>query len=416
MLYFAVFLILIFLVSLMSSRLKKSFITMPMIFTTAGLVLQLVTSETYPPVFDRPTFLNLATLALVLILFSDSAQISLRTLQGNSRLAIRLLSIGMLLTIILGTISAKFLFPQLSLGEAGVLAAILAPTDAGLGGVIVQSPRVPIPIRQALNVEAGLNDGLAVPFLMLFIAVSASTTGGTGQILLKYAFEQIVIGALIGIGIGLVGGWLLGQAHERKYLDKQFGQFGLMSIPILCLIAAESIHSSAFIAAFIGGLAVQIGFKDASSHVLEFSEQWGQLLNFLIFFSFGIIIPVFLGQMGISYWIYAFASLTVVRMVPTALALIGTHLNKASVLFMGWFGPRGLASLVLGLVFLEHESKLSGEPFIRLALISTVFLSVFAHGFSARIGIDIYTRKIDKLNADAPERQEIRQRSVLTLQ
>lgn len=403
MLFFAVFLLMIFFVSLFSSRLKSSIITMPMIFMTAGMVLQLATPETYHLVFDQPIFLNLAVLALVLILFSDSARIGLHTLRGDARLPLRLLTIGLLMTILLGAISAKLLFPQLSLGEAGVLAAILAPTDAGLGSAIVQSPHVPVRIRRALNVEAGLNDGLAVPFLMLFIAVAEGGTGAPGRILVKHAFEQIIVSALIGIGIGLAGGWLLGQAHERKYLDKESGPFGLMSIPLLCLIAAESIHSSAFIAAFIGGLAVQVGFRDASSHVLEFSEQWGQLLNFLVFFSFGIIAPVFLGEMGMSYWIYAIASLTVIRMVPTALALMRTRLNKATVLFMGWFGPRGLASLVLGLVFLEHESKLPGEPCIRSALIATVLLSVFAHGLSTRAGIRIYSRVIEGLDAGSSE-------------
>ncbi len=406
MLILVVFLLLIFFVSLISNRLEGSIITMPIIFTTAGIILELATSATSQPIMGRTTFLRLSELALVLILFTDSARIRLQPLFFSSSLPTRLLSIGMPLTILLGALPALLLIPGLSLWEACILAAVLAPTDAGLGRIIVTSPKVPVRIRQGLNVEAGLNDGLSVPFLMLFIAVAMSGVKGAGRILIQNAFEQIILGALIGIGIGLVGGWLLGQAERRKYLNKDFGQFGLLSVPMLCLIAAEPIHASPFIAAFVGGLSVQIGFKDASLHALDFSEQWGQLLNLLVFFIFGILIPSFVSQMSISYWIYALASLTVIRMLPTALALAGTHLKPATVLFMGWFGPRGLASLVLGLVFLEKESKLAGEPYIRSAIIATVLLSVFAHGLSAKPGIALYSRMTGGLGFDAPERKE----------
>ncbi len=294
----AVFLVLIFFVSLVSNRLKDSIITMPMIFTLAGMVLEFAISVTSHPTINRSTFLRLSELALVLILFTDSARIRLRALLKGSSLPRRLLSIGMPPTILLGALFALPLFPRLSFWEAGILASILAPTDAGLGGVIVSSPRVPLRIRQALNVEAGLNDGLSVPFLMLFIAVAMSGVKGAGRILLHNAFEQIVLGAMIGIGIGMVGGWLLGQADRRGYLNKDFVQFGLLSIPMLRLITAELLHASPFIATFVGGLAVQVGFRDAPIRALEFSEQWRQMLNLLVFFIFGIFISVFMRRIG----------------------------------------------------------------------------------------------------------------------
>lgn len=402
----AVFLLLIFFVSLISNRLKDSILTMPMIFTLAGIILELTTSATAHPIMSRHAFLRISELALILILFTDSTRIGMRALLRSSSLPTRLLSIGMPLTIILGAVMALLLVPGLSIWEAGILAAILAPTDAGLGVVIVSSPRVPVRIRQALNVEAGLNDGLSVPFLMVFVAVAMGGVEGAGKILLENAFEQIILGALVGLAIGLVGGWLLGLSARRRDLSNEFGQFGLLCIPVLCLFGAEHLHASAFIAAFIGGLSVQIGFKDASIHALEFSEQWGQLLNLLVFFIFGILTPAFVSQMGMEYWIYAIASLTLIRMLPTALSLAKTNLNPATVLFMGWFGPRGLASLVLGLVFLEQKSKLAGEPLIRSAIIATVLLSVFAHGLSAKAGIGLYERMIGKLGPDAPEKKE----------
>jgi sodium/hydrogen antiporter len=158
-----------------------------------------------------------------------------------------------------------------------------------------------------------------------------------------------------------------------------------------------------FIAAFIAGLAVQIGFKDAGRHSVEFAEEWGQLLNLGVFFLFGMMAVRDWPQFGAASWLYALLSLTLVRMLPVAIALIGTRLSPASVVFMGWFGPRGLASIVLGLVYLEQEMHFAGEPTIRFAVTVTVLLSIFAHGLSAMPGIALYARKIESLAADAPE-------------
>ncbi len=162
-----------------------------------------------------------------------------------------------------------------------------------------------------------------------------------------------------------------------------------------------------FIAAFVAGLAVQMGFKEAGKHSVEFAEEWGQLLNLSVFFVFGLVIVRNWPAFTPAAWLYAVLSLTVVRMLPVAIALIGTRLSAASVIFMGWFGPRGLASIVLGLVYLEQEMHLPGEQTMRLAVIVTVMLSIFAHGLSAMPGINLYARKIASLGADAPEHQEV---------
>jgi len=305
----------------------------------------------------------------------------------------RLLSIGMLLTILLGAVAARLVFPHLSNWEAGILATVLAPTDAGLGQIVVNSPRVPVPIRQALNVEAGLNDGLCVPFLMFFIALAAAKTEGRAASLTQFIVEQLGYGVLVGGGIGLVGGWLLGLARRRGWMAESFQQIGVVALPVLCLVVSEMAHASMFIAAFVAGLAVQIGFKEAGKHSVQFAEEWGQLFNLSVFFLFGLVAVRAWPQLSPALVLYAALSLTVVRMLPVAIALIGTRLNLASVVFMGWFGPRGLASIVLGLVYLEQEVHLPGEATIRLALIATVLLSIFAHGLSATPGIGLYARQ-----------------------
>jgi NhaP-type Na+/H+ or K+/H+ antiporter len=319
-------------------------------------------------------------------------------------LPLRLLSVGMLLTILLGAVAARLVFPQLTIWEAGILAAILAPTDAGLGQVIVQSPRVPRRIREALNVEAGLNDGLSVPFLMFFIAVARpGSEGGGGGILLRYMYEQLGVGAMVGILIGLAGGVLLGQARQRGWMDDALQQLGLVTLPMLCVLACKPSGGSMFIAAYVAGLAVQYGFKEAGSQSVEFAEGWGQLFDYFIFFFFGMVVALALGHFTPLHLLYAVLSLTVVRMLPVAVSLLGTGLNSATVLFMGWFGPRGLASIVLGIVFLEEQASLPGEETVRLAVMVTVMLSIIVHGVSALPGIDRYARKVADLDATAPE-------------
>jgi NhaP-type Na+/H+ or K+/H+ antiporter len=403
----AVFVSLLFLYSLVSQRLERTILTAPLVFTSAGMLTFLIHPGAFGISGGSGVFLHLAEIGLVLLLFTDASRTDLKVLRRIRSLPVRLLSTGMLLTLLLGAVAALGMFRQLSIWEAGILAAILAPTDAGLGQIIVNSPHVPMRIRQALNVEAGLNDGLSVPFLMFFIALAASAGDGREASLMHFIVEQLGFGVLIGAGIGLAGGWLLGAAVRNDCVADSFQKIGVVALPLLCLAASDLTGASMFIAAFVAGLAVQVGFREAGKHSVEFTEEWGQLINLSVFFLFGLLVARNGPQLGVASWLYAILSLTVVRMLPVAIALAGTRLSAASVAFMGWFGPRGLASIVLGLVYLEQEKHLPGEDTIRLAVIATVLLSIFAHGLSAMPGIDLYARKIASLGADAPEREAV---------
>jgi NhaP-type Na+/H+ or K+/H+ antiporter len=264
---------------------------------------------------------------------------------------------------------------------------------------------VPVRIRNALNVEAGLNDGMSVPFMMFFIAMAQPGSEG-GGILTQFLIEQLGYGVLTGLGIGLLGGWLLGWAHKKGWMAESLEQLGLVTLPILSMIFSEPSGASMFIVSFVAGMATQVGFKEVAEHSVEFTEGWGQLFNLFVFFFLGLMIPGAWSLITSDLVIYAVLSLTVIRMLPVAVALIGTHLNKSTVLFMGWFGPRGLASIVLGLVYLEQEANLPGEPTIRLAVMLTVLCSIFLHGFSALPGIGLYSKRVSKLATDAPELKE----------
>ena len=401
------FICLLFFYGLFSKRIERTAITAPIFFTTAGMLLFLL----LPDVKDDPdileAFLQLAEVGLVLLLFTDASRTDLQVLKNIRNLPTRLLSVGLLLSIVLGALAAVIIFPGLSIWEAGILAAILAPTDAGLGQIIVNSPHVPLKIRQALNVEAGLNDGLSVPFLLFFIALASASGKADSPHLSYFILQQLGYGVVVGGGIGLLGGWLLWIAHRRNLIAQSWKQLTVVMVPLFCAVAAESVGASMFIAAFVAGLAVQIGFREVGKHSIEFTEEWGQLVNLSIFFLFGMLLISAFPEFTLKHLFYAFISLTLVRIIPVWIALAGTGLSRATVLFMGWFGPRGLASIVLGLVYLQQELHQSGEATIRLALMVTVLLSIFAHGLSAMPGIGLYTRKIAALPESSPELEEV---------
>ena len=403
----AVFLLLIFIIGLISRRLERTVITGPMIFTIAGIVLFFAAPVIVEKERHTETILLISEIALVLVLFTDATRIGLRAVTKSESLPARLLGIGMPLTIIVGAITGKLLFTGLTIWEAAILASVLAPTDAGLGQVVVNSRLVPVRIRQALNVEAGFNDGLSMPFLMLFISLALVSHPLQNPDWFIFTMKQVVFGVLVGLLFGWVGGWLMGKAKQRGWMAESLGQLSLLALAFLAWGTAGLIGGNGFIAAFVAGLAVKRGFEDAGDQALEFSEAWGQILVAFMFFIFGMIAASRLGNFGAKVVLYAILSLTLVRMLPVAIAMIRTQLKPATVVFMGWFGPRGLASIVLGLVYLEQEAALPGEKLIMLGIIATVLLSIFAHGISASPGIKLYARQIEGLPDDAPEYHEV---------
>jgi NhaP-type Na+/H+ or K+/H+ antiporter len=399
----AVFVALVFLHSLVSARLERTALTPPIVFTLAGLAILALLPDLSWAEGRRGVFLHVAEVGLVLLLFTDASRTDLAALRRVHGLPLRLLGPGMLLTILLGALAALLVFPGFSLWEAGMLAAILAPTDAGLGQIVVNSPKVPARIRRALNVEAGLNDGLSVPFLLFFMALASTSEAAREANLARFAVEQLGYGTLIGVAVGLCGGWLLALAARRGWMADTSRQLAVVALPLTCLLASEAAGASMFIAAFVAGLVVQVNFRDAGTHSVEFAEEWGRILNLAVFFMFGLLVARDGRLFTLPHVLYALLSLTVVRVLPVALALAGTRLCRATVLFMGWFGPRGLASIVLGLVYLEQGPPEPEEATIRLTVMVTVLLSILLHGASALPGLALYARRVATLDAHAPE-------------
>ncbi len=403
-----VFVALVFFFTLISRRIEKTVLTAPLLFTLAGMLVYWVQPREAMMDIDSKTVLYIAEITLALLLFTDATHIDVRKLLRETVLPIRLLGIGMPLTILAGAIVGVLLFDDLPLAGAALLAVILAPTDAGLGQVIVQSKLVPKPVRQALSVEAGLNDGLSMPFFTLFLgtAVAAGPIFVPGNWLL-YTIQQVGVGVLAGIVIGWLGGWLLGEAGRRGWVDEPLQQLGLLSLALMSYGVAGLVGGNGFIAAFVGGLLVKRGFADARFRADRFSEAWGQLLNFFVFYIFGMIAANQLPNFRVLVLFYAALSLTIVRIIPVWIAMSGTRLHWSSKLFLGWFGPRGLASVVLGLIFLEHETHLAYQDIIIGTVSATVLLSVSAHGLTALPGMKWYARYVQQFGGNAPELQEI---------
>jgi sodium/hydrogen antiporter len=391
------FFIILLVVAIFSSLIGKLPISFQMIFIVAGMLMGwFVTGYvdvTQPP-YSTIIFL-IAEIALVLVLFSDASRVGLKALEN--KLSTRLLIIGLPITIILGIIIATLLFPSIPWWVAGIIGAALAPTDAALGQIVVQNIKVPKRIRSTIEIESGLNDGGSVPFLLVFIAIglTAEAFKPLGYFI-QVAFQQIGFGILIGLVVGLLGGWLVLKARDNEWITPNFQRIAFLAMAILTFLIADEIGGSGFIAAFIGGLALGYVIKDAGKILIDFSETEGQLLNLGVFFLLGIVVLPLLYNITWQILLYSILSLTIIRMLPVAISLIGTKLGRDTVLFIGWFGPRGLASIVLALLALEELKVFPGDTTFITVVFVTVLLSVFAHGLTASPLSNLYARRIKK--------------------
>lgn len=321
---------------------------------------------------------------LALVLFGDASRLSLRKVVGMNALAQRMLLIGLPLAILFGTLAAFGLIPGLYWMEAALLAAILAPTDAALGAAVVENENVPLRIRRALVTESGLNDGLAVPPVLLFAALAGYVElGGQGDLAfwLRFAAQQIGFGLLAGIAVGLAGGFAIVQASRARWLDPRFETLACVGVAAGAFLAAEAIGGNAFVSAFVAGLGFAAICEERTGMVAEFVEEEGKFFSLTLFFLFGLALaPIALAEFEWVYLIYALLSLTAIRMGAVALSLIGTGIKLPTILYLGWFGPRGLATIVF--VLLVFGEGIVSEP-VRAAAYLTVLLSIILHGVTS---------------------------------
>ena len=373
---------LVFAWGTLSARLERFDVTAPIIFVLAGVLLTHGPLATLSVVPSPELVKGLAEVTLVLVLFSDASRVGLRELKADAGLYGRLLGVGLPLTIGLGTLLALALFHGMSIWIALLVGAALAPTDAALGAGMMVNPAVPARIRRLLNVESGLNDGIATPFVLVAVAgaQTAEHAHATGP---GEAAAELAVGLLIGAAVGTAGGWLVRLARRRGWAAEGFAGSAVLGLAICAYASALALHGNGFIAAFTGGLAYGAAGGRGGARLVPFVEETGALVSLLVWLSFGDI-AVVAALEGLTWQIvlYAVLSLTVIRMAPTAVALAGARLGRAAVVLVGWFGPRGLASVVFALLALEEIGQPAASQAVDVITV-TVLLSVVAHGLTA---------------------------------
>ncbi len=393
----------IILFSLVSARLGQSVVTAPMVFVLFGLVIGNAGFRLLGMQLENGAIHLLAELTLVVVLFSDASRIDLKLLRSEHDLPVRLLTIGLPLCIAFGTLVAWLLFPNLGFWQAAVLATIVAPTDAALAHAVVTNKLVPIRIRQTISVESGLNDGLCLPLFLIFLCgARVAEHPETTVYWLRFAAMQVGLGPLVGIGVGYVGGKLIEHAAHRESIRHSFLELTTLALALLAFGAAELVGGNGFIAAFCAGLMVGNVSRVLRGAIHEFAEAEGELLTLLMFLVFGAVLaPQVFASITWTAVLYSVLGLTVLRMLPVATSLVGTRLQPETHLFIGWFGPRGVASIVFALVLMEEIAVPARQEIFAVAMV-TVGLSVFSHGISAYPMAKWYAARAHDTNQLAP--------------
>ena len=374
----------VFLYSIASGGLERTPVNGALLFAAFGLALGPLGLGVLSLDVDKEGLRTLAELTLALVLFTDAANANLGVLKRSIGTPERLLLIGLPLTILLGFGVGVLLFDGLTLLEIAILATMLAPTDAALGKAVVTNEAVPSNIREGLNVESGLNDGICVPILFVFLALVTATGAETSTPLLamKLVAEEIGIGVAVGVGLTVLGSWLGTRFADRGWITETWRQLTVPALAVACFAVAQWLGGSGFIAAFAGGLLFGGLTKRHKHTLLLAAEGTGDTLALITWVVFGAaVVGQSVGSFSWDVMLYAVLSLTVVRMLPVFLALTGMKLQTDEKLFMGWFGPRGLASIVFAVIVLNEH--LAGGSTIISTVVCTIALSVIAHGLSA---------------------------------
>lgn len=361
-----------------------------MIFAGLGIALSQIGLTLVEPEFERKIVHSLAEVTLILVLFTDASSVKGKVLRLTSGIPMRMLVIGMPLTILLGTLVARWVSPDAPWALAFLVAAILTPTDAALGQSVVTNKNVPDHISQTINVESGLNDGLALPVVLIAAIFAAGAHGmseGMGghapDNIAIFAAMQVILGPIVGIVLGFIAAKALDVAVTRELATEVAQGLYMLSIAVISFFGAEFVGGNGFISAFVAGLVFGNTTKSPVMYIHEFMEGEGQILTLLTFLVFGAVLaPIGFEHASIKTVVLAVMFLTVVRMLPIWLSLIGSGLNSYEKLFLGWFGPRGLASILFALLVLE-EFHIPGGDEIAACVVLTVLFSIIAHGLTA---------------------------------
>ncbi len=373
--------------AVVSGLVKRWYLAPALIFVLLGMMLGPFGINVLEGGPDTSTFTVLAQLALTVILFNQAAGLDLSAVVRRREVTFRLLVVGIPLAIALGVVTALLLFPVMPVWEAVCLAAIVAPTEVALIDALLENDRIPERIRHALSAESGFYDGFALAALLAALALASERTdsgANWGWFLVRAELVSVVVGLVV----GAVGGWGIGKSRQRGWMSDTWAQLATLAVALVCFQVGEMLHGSGFVAAFAGGLAFAFAARRAGSRPdTHVSDAAGQLLELMVFAMFGGY-AVFVGWRDASWRVVVFAvvALFLVRLVAVSLALLRSDLPLRERLFIGWFGPRGIGTLVLGLLVIER-GHIEQEPLIIQVVAVTVSLSLVVHSLTAWPGI-----------------------------
>jgi NhaP-type Na+/H+ or K+/H+ antiporter len=393
-----------------SRRIQGTVITLPMVYVILGLILSGRVLGIIEVDLENEFIQIIAELTLILVLATDASRINVRSLIRDHSLPTRLLAIGLPLMMFFGTVLAAIFFAELTFWEAAVLAVILTPTDASLGQAVVTNPRVPVRIRQTLNVESGFNDGIAMPFLLMALSLAVAEQDPLGpSYWLGLALTQIVFGILAGLIIGFLGGRFIEWGQQSGWMSREFQKISTLVLALLAYGAAELTGGNGFIAAFVMGVTMANTTRREDTEMLyEYAEvevQGLMMLTFMIVFG-TVMLPLALDQFDGTVLLYAVLSLAVVRLLAVSVGLFRTKVKPVTAGFIGWFGPRGIASILY--IFTVLEEDLPGESLIYNVVMLTVLISIFAHGITATPGAKWYAKQVEGVaESEGTEMQEV---------
>ena len=394
--------------AMLAKRLSTTILTAPMVFLGMGY---LMSQSGMIHIGDaHETVYLIAEISLVVLLFLDASQINLRRLKKQRSWPLRMLLIGIPLSILIGTGFAYLFFPHWSWAMLALIAAILAPTDAALGQAVVSNESVPINERQSLSVESGLNDGLALPVILFFASLVAMETGSQVSDIswLMFGFTQIFVGILVGVGIGWMSGWLFLFSESKETSSSIYEGIGVLALTGISYIMASLLGGNGFISAFVAGLAFGNIVKGHCRFIYQFTESEGQILIWSSFVIIGLgLLPTAIEHLSLPVVGYILVSIFIVRPLAIYLSLLGTKSKTLTRLFMGFFGPRGLATALFALIISKDILGEYGHSIIIVA-INAVWISTLIHGIAAAPMAEWYGTKIKKLKIKSRESTKLR--------
>ncbi|MGX1887104.1 cation:proton antiporter [Streptomyces sp. NPDC055287] len=391
--------------AVLSHRLARWSITAPIAMMAAGIAM---TGGSDPPLrfeFDTAGFEHAVEVVLALLLFVDAIEIPGGVIRREKGIVARLLGGALPLTLVFAFLTAYVFFPEQPGWTLAVLATVVVPLDLAPTAAVVRDKRIPARLRDVLNVEGGLNDGIVSPAFLLCTAAAVESRTRSAD------YAEALLGAVeaaawaVGAGsvIGYVAGWLLRRSWASGWTQHAATRLGVLTVPVAAYTLSSALGGNGFVASFVAGVCIAPAMRHLPADAVQMTDDLVALMSLALWFVFGQIVnEVFWDGFHLSVILYALVAVILARTIPVMVVLTGTGMALSDKLFLGWLGPRGVTSIVFGLLA-AIELPTHGADFIALVMVMTVMLSILLHGLSAEPIGRAYARN-PRLRTDAPAR------------